>query len=110
MLLNGYVTSQQDNELKYSSLHKQPFPRLLPYIVKQFYGSIVITKPSAKVITIELKFNITLVFGLAALIKSPQVFLSEILSTVRASHRKNRRPTTLILATYPLFFSAHGCS
>ena len=27
-------------------------------IVKQFYGSIVITKPGAKVITIELKFNL----------------------------------------------------
>ena len=59
MLLNGYVTSQQDNELKYRSLQKQPFPWLLPYIVKQFYGSIVITKPGAKVVTIELKFNPT---------------------------------------------------
>jgi Ca2+/Na+ antiporter len=53
---------------------------------------------------------ITLVFGLVALIRSPQVFLSEILSTLRASHRKNMRSATLILATYPLFFSAHVCS
>jgi len=57
------------------------FPgRTLHPIVKQFYGSIVTTKPGAKVITIELKFNITLVFGLVALIRSFQVSLSEILS------------------------------
>jgi len=37
MLLNGYVTSQEDNELKYRSLQKQPFPWLLPYIVKRKY-------------------------------------------------------------------------
>lgn len=49
--------------------------------------------------------TITLVFGLVALIRSFQVSLSEILSTLRASHRKNTRSATHILATYPLFFS-----
>ena len=53
--------------------------------------------------------TITLVFGLVALIRSFQVFLSEILSTVRESHRKNTRSATHILATYPLFFSALPC-